>query len=157
METPIFSPIDTLSAIATLGGTAVLLVVVFFLGQWLLMKIKPIHSWWTKYQERKYRAIFGQQVDQFKQYVDESIKAIKEENKTKKARIWEEIGNMGAKIERIENDIEDMKHDFALNSLDSEYIMQKFVDKTDTLFGEITELNSRVESLVQFLMGNAKK
>ena len=75
---------DLLATILTFSGTATLLAAVIFATYNAVMKIKPLNDWYRKRQSEKYKIIFGEQVEGFKSYVNQSLKVIQEEERLKK-------------------------------------------------------------------------
>lgn len=143
---------DILAALAIFGGTALLVGLVVFVGQWIVFKIKPIREWWIKHQEKKYGAIFGKQVEYFKTYVDTSLKAIVEENKLKKQRIWDEIEAIHSQISGLEEEIDTLQKENALHKLDNDYMIKHFDEQVDAMSFQMQKMGTQIETLVHYLI-----
>ena len=143
---------DIVVAILTFSGTAAMLGAMIFALYNAVMKIKPLNDWYRKRQSEKYRIIFGEQVEGFKSYVNQSLKVIQEEERLKKERIWSHIKELEARILDVEEELDVMQTSRAVQEEQIKNLSDNFDIRMTSLTEQIHKMCMELSVLTQHLI-----
>ena len=143
---------DIVAAILTFSGTVAMLGAMIFALYNAVMKIKPLNDWYRKRQSEKYKIIFGEQVEGFKSYVNQSLKVIQEEERLKKERIGSHIKELEARILDVEEELDVMQTSRAVQEEQIKNLSDNFDIRMTSLTEQIHKMCMELSVLTQYLI-----
>ena len=132
---------QVIAAVITWAGSIGLLVVVGGVIYNLIMKIKPVKEWWERRQSRKYTLAFGEQIDKLESLIASSMEVIREENRVKRERLWDELAIFKSDLEDLEAEVENLKTGNAVQE-----------NQMRNLTEEIRKLCCQINTLTEYLI-----